>query len=162
MSTFLKTVKCIIFIIGICLVNYVGGVPNDARNLFITQTIFLAPYLVEFYNLLKIKSYLKWLIRLIWAAGILTIIANILGITGVITILKVDEVFKVMFNPTFFVPFQLNLPVNRYLLFAGIVYSSVFMGTITFESLLVLNKKLLKKRKEKESREGLVENVHSR
>lgn len=161
MSVFLKTVKFIIFVIGICLVNYVGGIPTDARNLFITQTIFLAPYLVEFYTLLKIKSYLKWLIRFIWAAGILAIILNILGVVGVITIVEVDKVFTVMFNEQFFVPFPLKIPVRTFLLLAGIVYSCVFIGTITLDYLIVLNKKLLKKRQGKEGRKELSANVSS-
>jgi hypothetical protein len=160
-SAFLKTVKFIIFVVGLFLVNYVGGVPTDARNLFITQTIFLAPYLVDFYPLLNIKSKLKWLIVIIWIAGILVFILNILGIVGVIVIEKVDETFMVMVNKQTVSLFSPEIPLKQYLLYIEVVYPLVFVGTITFEYFAALNKKMLEKKRGKKDGKGLTANVPS-
>jgi hypothetical protein len=161
----LKSVKIIIFGIGIFLVNYVGGIPKDAKNLFITQTIFFAPYLVDFHPLIGMKSNLKILARCIWGAGIFVFIANILGITGIITI----NDSKVIFDQYYVSPIELDIEVKNYLLFTGIVYSTVFTGTITLGYSIALNKHLLKKKKTKQAlkkkevaREELVENVSTR
>ncbi|MED2653618.1 hypothetical protein P4199_28855 [Bacillus thuringiensis] len=101
----MKTVKVIIFIIGICLINFVGGIPTDARNLFITHTIFLAQYLLEFYEFLSMKSHIKWLIWIIWGAGILAFLLNILGIAGIIIVKNM----KVILNPEYYMPLKINV-----------------------------------------------------
>ncbi|HDR7981245.1 TPA: hypothetical protein ACOQ39_005598 [Bacillus cereus] len=154
----MKTVKVIIFIIGICLINFVGGIPTDARNLFITHTIFLAPYLVEFYELLSLKSHMKWFIRLIWVAGILALVVNILGITGIIIVKEM----KVIFNPEYYIPLELNLGLRKYLLIQGCVYSVVFVGTITFHFIAVLNQKLLEVEKSKGKGKEMVDHASAR
>ncbi|KSU88924.1 hypothetical protein A2U94_07650 [Bacillus sp. VT 712] len=154
----MKTVKFIIFLVGIALVNYVGGIPTDARNLFISHTIFLAPLLVDFYGLLKVQSLLKWFIILIWLAGILTIVSNILGVAGVLTLVEK----KVVFNSQYYMPFDLSVHVHSYLLIVSCVYTFIFMGTITFDNIFALNKKIMKKQKKKTGREEMVTNVHPR
>ncbi|UTR09428.1 hypothetical protein MM300_16210 [Evansella sp. LMS18] len=126
----MKSIKLIIFIVGLFLINYIGGVPQDSKNLFITHTVFFAPILVEYYKLLKVKNFLKFFIYPIWIAGIMVITANILGIAGVIT---VTEAYRVIFNPEYFSIFSLNLYVTNYLLVLGIVYAAVFVGRLTFE-----------------------------
>jgi hypothetical protein len=158
----LKTAKFLIFVLGICLANYVGGIPKDAKNLFITQTIFFAPYIVDFYPLIKLKSNLKILTILIWGAGILAFVTNIIGVVGVITIHE----NMVVFSADYFSPFPLKISVNRYLLLVEIVYSIVFMGTITLDYTSAWNKRLLQKKKEKEkgkvSGKELVKHVSTR
>ncbi|EFV79582.1 hypothetical protein HMPREF1013_00181 [Bacillus sp. 2_A_57_CT2] len=161
----MKTVKIIIFVFGIFLASYVGGVPSDTKNLFITQTIFFAPYLVDFYPLIKMKSPLRFLSIFIWAAGISVFVANILGIAGIITIAQ----SKVIFDHSYAIPIPLNLEVNRYLLLAGIVYGTVFVGTLTLGYANAFDKHIIKKKKAKHAskkkevaREELVENVSTR
>lgn len=158
----LKSAKIVIFVIGIFLASYVGGIPKDAKNLFITQTIFFAPYLVDFYPLVKMKSKIKFLAIFLWGAGLFVFMANILGIAGIITISD----FRVVFDKSYALPIPYNLKVSTYLLWAGIVYGTVFMGTLTLGYANALDKHIIKKNKAKQAskkkevaREELVENV---
>ncbi|PEW64336.1 hypothetical protein CN448_27395 [Bacillus cereus] len=141
----MKTVKVIIFIIGICLINFVGGIPTDARNLFITHTIFLAQYLLEFYEFLSMKSHIKWLIWIIWGAGILAFLLNILGIAGIIIVKNM----KVILNPEYYMPLKINIGIENFLLLQGCIYSIVFVGTITFQYIALFDQKLLEFEKSK-------------
>ncbi|KAA6442374.1 hypothetical protein [Bacillus atrophaeus] len=162
----MKTVKFLIFIIGLFLANYVGGIPQDAKNLFITQTIFFAPYLVDFHPLTKFKSPLRFLSLLIWFAGIILLVANILGITGITTI--VDS--KVTFNSDYVFPIPLDVSVEDYLLYGCIVYSAVFVGTLTLNYTIAFDQHMMRKKDKKkkqhasskDSREGLMERVSTR
>lgn len=157
------SVKFLIFAIGIFLANFVGGVPEDSRNLFITHTIFFAPYLVDYYLLTKVKSGLKWIIIIIWGVGIFVFVANILGI---VTILTIKE-YNVVINPDYYSPFNVSIPVNIYLLLAGSAYMAIFMGCLCFKYLEDLNERLLAKKelkreekaKKQDSREEMVKNV---
>lgn len=157
----MRTVKILIFIFGIGLTNYIGGIPNDARNLFITHTIFFAPYLVDFYPLTKIRSNIKWIIYLLWGVGILTFAANILGVGAVITI----EDSRVIFNQNYYSPFHLNMSISLYLKLIGYVYAAVFMGGICFKYITDFDKRMVAKRSKKKeerkkvTREELVKNV---
>lgn len=163
----MRTVKFVIFILGICLANYVGGIPQDARNLFITQTIFFAPYLLDFSPLLKLNFPIKIVAVLIWAAGIIILMANILGVTGIITI--VDS--KIIFAQGYVSPIPLNVKVETYIRIAGIVYGAVFLGSITLDYTFAFNKYIMEKKMKKkkkqhasnnEVREGLMERVSTR
>lgn len=145
----LKSVKFVIFIIGLFLANYVGGIPQDARNLFITQTIFFASYLVDFYPLTKLKSPLKLLILILWAAGIITAIANILGVLGILTI--IDS--KITLNPDYVFPIPLDLKVSTFLLTSGIVYSAVFTGTLTLNYTKVLDQRIMMKKENRKKKQ---------
>ncbi|NOP79606.1 hypothetical protein HNV23_08920 [Bacillus paranthracis] len=163
----MKTVKALIFLLGICLANFVGGIPTDARNLFITHTIFFAPYLVDFYPMLSLKSFLKWVIRPIWVAGIIVFAANMLGIAGVITVQDSEEV---VFSESYYSPFSLDWSINNYLLILSLVYVTVFVGSLTLGHLVKVDDKLVQKAKEKEGEKekdkgkgkGMVEHVSSR
>ncbi|PAE61149.1 hypothetical protein CHH88_04585 [Bacillus subtilis] len=145
----MRSVKSIIFIIGLFLANYVGGIPQDARNLFITQTIFFAPYLVDFHPLTKLKSPLRFLTLIIWLAGIIIFAANILGIAGILTI--IDS--KVTFNPDYVFPIPLDLKVKTYLVNAGIVYGAVFMGTLLLNYTKVYDENIMKKKENKKKKQ---------
>lgn len=151
----MRTVKSIIFVIGIFLINYVGGMPQDSRNLFITHTIFLAPLLVDCYPLLKIESFVKWIVRIIYVAGILILMANILGVAGIITVDPQSSNF--IFSPDYYTIFELNTNIQTYLLSAGIVYASVFLATLTFSYKLNIN---LERESNKE-RKGMKKHVHT-
>ncbi len=155
----LKSVKVLIFFLGIGLANFVGGLPTDARNLFITHTIFFAPYLVDFFPMLNLKSFLKWVIRPIWVAGIFVFAANMLGIAGVITV-KDSE--AIIFNKSYYAPFDLDWSINNYLLILSLVYAAVFFSSLTFSHLVELDDKLVQNGKEKEKGKGMVEHVPSR
>ncbi|MCP1164812.1 hypothetical protein NKS31_17745 [Bacillus sp. 1813sda1] len=159
----MKSVKVLIFFLGIGLTNFVGGLPTDARNLFITHTIFFAPYLVDFFPMLNLKSFLKWVVRPIWAAGIFVFAANILGIAGVITV-KDSE--AVVFNKSYYAPFDLDWSINNYLLILTLVYVAVFFSSLTFGHAVELDDKLVQKEKENEKEKGkgkgMVEHVPSR
>ncbi|MDA2113027.1 hypothetical protein PDN13_28760 [Bacillus cereus] len=163
----LKSVKLLIFCLGIFLANFVGGLPSDARNLFITHTIFFAPYLVDFFPLLKLKNILIWIIIPIWGAGIIVFLANILGIAGVIT---VKDSKTVVFSSAYYTPFDLNLSINNYLLTLCIVYAAVFVSSIAFGHLVNQDDKLAQNEKEEKEEKGkgkgkgkgMVEHVPSR
>ncbi|WP_144473095.1 hypothetical protein [Bacillus pumilus] len=137
--------KVIVFIVGIFLANYVGGIPNDARNLFITQTIFFVPYLIDFYPLVLMKSQLKYLTHVIFSTGIIIFSTNILGIMGVIII----ENNRILFNQDYVTAVQLNIELNNYLLIAGIIYVIVFIGTLMFKVLLKFNSHFEEKKRNK-------------
>lgn len=124
----LKSVKLIVFVVGIFLINYVGGIPEDSRNLFITHTIFLAPLLIDFFPLLKINNIWKWPIKIFWAAGILALITNILGVVGII---QITDGYNVLFSSGYYSIFNMNMPVNTFLLLLQIVYALIFTGTLT-------------------------------
>ncbi|AGN35083.1 MULTISPECIES: hypothetical protein [Bacillus] len=147
----MRSVKSIIFVVGLILANYVGGIPQDARNLFITQTIFFSPYLVDFYPILKklLNRPLKILAGLIWAAGISILLANILGITGIITI--IDS--KISFVQDYVSPISLNLKVKTYLLIACVVYTAVFVGSITLNYTIAFDEYLKKKKMNKKQKQ---------
>ncbi|MFK4461885.1 hypothetical protein [Bacillus safensis] len=137
--------KVIVFIVGIFLANYVGGIPNDARNLFITQTIFFVPYLIDFYPLVLMKSQLKYLTHVIFSMGIIIFSTNILGIMGVIII----ENNRILFNQDYVTAVRLNIELNNYLLIAGIIYVIVFIGTLMLKVLLEFNSHFEEKKRNK-------------
>ncbi|WP_330948902.1 hypothetical protein [Virgibacillus sp. MG-45] len=150
----MKTVKIIIFFIGIFLINYVGGVPHDARNLFITHTIFVAPYLVDFHRLLSVKTFLKFFIIPVFIAGIIVLMLNILGVAGIL-IVNHEEV--VTFSSNYIPVFSLEFEVSNYLKMVSIVYAMVFTGTITMMHNLNESYQIEKKQSGKE----LAKSVHT-
>ncbi|WP_342474694.1 hypothetical protein NST32_05250 [Bacillus sp. FSL L8-0215] len=154
----MKTVKSIIFLVGVCLANVVAGIPYDSKNLFITHTIFLAPYLVDYYPLLKLeKPGVRWLIRIIWVAGILMLISNILGVTGVLTVVD----FNVVFGQGVISIVKFKIPLDIYILISVAVYLSVFGAPLiikTYHSEYekhTLEKKM-KKKKQQSNTNGVV------
>ncbi|RAU04223.1 hypothetical protein DEJ55_11105 [Bacillus pumilus] len=152
----MKTVKCIIFFLGAALINFVVGIPHDTKNLFITHTIFLAPYLVDYFPLLKTKSFLlKILIYPIWIAGITIMILNILGIFGVITLVSSRLVFAQEYVAV--IPF--DVPFYTYIRVAVIVYAFVFIATLTLRYDLEYDKRVmerkLKKKKPQSAKNGV-------
>ncbi|WP_407974632.1 hypothetical protein AB6L51_03195 [Bacillus altitudinis] len=155
----MKTVKSIIFLVGVGLANVVVGLPHDAKNLFITHTIFLAPYLVDYYPLLKLeKPGVRWLIRIIWVAGILMLISNILGVTGVFTVVD----FNVVFGQGVISIVKFKIPLDIYILISIAVYASVFGAPLiikTYHSEYekhTLEKKMNKKKKQQSNTNGVV------
>lgn len=134
----MNTIKIIVFVIGVFLINFVVGFPYDARNIFITHTIFYVPYILEFHRLLIIQfdRLISWVIKIIYAIGIGILIMNTLGILGVITI---DADSKILyFSESYVLPFSINIAYNNYILTAGIVYAVVFIGSMLFEHLIFL------------------------
>lgn len=150
----MKSVKTIIFFVGLFLINYVGGIPQDTRNLFISHAVFFAPYLTDFFPLLKIKSFLKWIIYPIWIAGIIVLALNIIGIAGVLKI----ESSHVVVMQGYYSLIKIDIPLNTYLFWSCVVYLTVFMASILFNYVLEYDKKL-SKRKTKKPRKEMVENV---
>lgn len=110
-----------------------------------------SPYLVDFYPILKklLNRPLKILAGLIWAAGISILLANILGITGIITI--IDS--KISFVQDYVSPISLNLKVKTYLLIACVVYTAVFVGSITLNYTIAFDEYLKKKKMNKKQKQ---------
>lgn len=136
----LNTIKILVFVIGICLINFVVGFPYDMRNLFITHTIFFTPYILEFHKYLVVQFdiLICWIIRFIYSFGFLILGVNILGILGII---EVDKELKTIgFSNSYVLPLHFNMAYNKYILIAGIAYVLVFIGLLVFEHLIQLQK----------------------
>ncbi|MGG1684869.1 hypothetical protein [Pseudalkalibacillus sp. NRS-1564] len=157
----MKSIKVIIFAVGICLANFVGGIPSDSRNLFITHSIFFSPILLEFYPLLEIKSFFKWIVKFIWFAGIIAMIANILGVIGILTIATVDDaqkVYEVTLNSDYSLGYSFGMGINNFLLCIQLVYATVFLGTLTLSHWIKLDNNI---QKGKDAGKGMEKHVHS-
>ncbi|PIC63458.1 hypothetical protein CSV79_11730 [Sporosarcina sp. P13] len=136
----MNTVKVLVFLIGIFLINIVVGFPYDMRNLFITHTIFFVPYILEFhkYLIIKFDKIISWIIRFIYTFGVFILFTNISGILGII---EVDKDLKsITFSDTYALPFSFSIDYYNYILIAGISYSSVFISVVVFEHLIQLQK----------------------
>lgn len=141
----MKYIKGIVFGISIILASYVGGIPTDIRNLFISQTIFFVPYLLDFYPLVLVKSQLKYITTGIFIVGIIVTFMNILGVIGILTI--VDN--RVTFHHDYFIAIPFNLEINIYLLIVGIVYVTIFIGTMAINTMYDMNKHFEDKKRSK-------------
>ena len=141
----MKFIKGIVFGISIILASYVGGIPTDIRNLFISQTIFFVPYLLEFYPLVLVKSQLKYITTSIFIVGIIVTFMNILGVIGILTIVE----NKVIFHHDYFIAIPFSLEIDIYLLIVGIVYVIIFIGTMAINTLYEMNQHFESKKRNK-------------
>jgi|GEM_PF-4167170 len=136
----MKTIKLVIFLLSLFLINYVGGMPTDLKNLFITHTIFFTPYFLELHQLLRIKfdRFVYFIIRGVYGYGVFTMVCNILGIFGII---KMDVKTKnLQFNEEYWLPFHLEIGYDKYILIATIAYVFAFVSTIMFSHMVGLQK----------------------
>lgn len=136
----MKTIKLVIFLLSLFLINYVGGMPTDLKNLFITHTIFFTPIFLELHQLLCIKfdRLVYYITRGVYTYGILTMVCNILGIFGII-IMDV-ETKKLHLNEEYWLPFPLEIGYDKYILIATIAYVFAFASTIMFSHMIGLQK----------------------
>lgn len=112
--------------------------PRDMKNLFITHTVFLMPYLLDLHKLLVVKFHLliSWLIRGVYWAGIITLIMNMLGVIG--GIIVDEETRKINLSPNYALPFSIDFGYDVYIGLASVIYAAVFMCTLAFEHLIEL------------------------
>ncbi|WP_400194632.1 hypothetical protein [Lysinibacillus telephonicus] len=138
----MNTIKVVVFFLGIFLINYVGGMPTDLKNLFITHTIFLVPYLLDFHPYLKIKfdKFVLIIVRVIYTLGIIVLVINIFGIFGIIQVNVEKKEF--FLNGEYWLPFSFGIGYYKYILFASLVYVAVFMGTLGFRHMVTIQESI--------------------
>ena len=120
------------------LINYVGGLPSDLRNLYITHTIFFTPYFLELHSLLSIKfdRIVYYIIRGVYVISVIVIMGNIGGIFG---LLQLDpKTQKMHLNDEYLLPISFELMYDKYILVATLVYISVFIATMVFSHMIQL------------------------
>lgn len=155
--------KIFVFVVALILINYIGGVPHDSKNLFISHLVFFAPILLEYHKLLRIKTtLLKSLIVVIFVAGLLALVTNTLG---VLEILIVNKDHQIVRNPDYLL-IWFDISIIGYTIIAGLTYAAVFGLNLISNAIISLDKRLVKARKEqlkvkqgKEKREELVSDV---
>ncbi|AOH53363.1 hypothetical protein ABE28_003285 [Peribacillus muralis] len=146
----MKSIKCIVLVASLFLINYVGGVPGDLKNLFITHTIFLTPYILELHKFLLVKfdNIVYWIVRIIYGLGCTVLITNILGIFGILT-MNAKKSFVI--NKDYSLPVPFSIGYDRYILIATLIYVAIFMVTILFDHLVYLQVNANKEESEKEN-----------
>lgn len=132
----MKVIKLMVFFISLFLINYIGGIPTDLKNLFITHLIFLIPMMLELYSHLfvNINKVLHIVTICIFASTVIVCTALILGIFNIIVLNGESlELSKDFIN---LIPFQVE--INPFVLFCTIVYVTTFMYTLLFSHLPTL------------------------
>lgn len=146
--------KCLIFIIGLVLIRYVGGIPEDSNNFFIAQFIFFATFLVDYFKYITIENIIIKTLSIIgFIAGIIVIVLNILGIMGIIIIGEINNVYLLMFNKDYYMGISNISTLYSFMNVTSIVYIYVFFSKLVFENRLIEN--------EKNKEKGVVSNVHA-
>ncbi|HJA41354.1 MAG TPA: hypothetical protein H9667_07545 [Firmicutes bacterium] len=121
-----RVAKKIIFVLGLCLLNFVTGIPYDSQNLFISHTIFLIPYLVDLLPLYLIKFEQLWLKCIVSGVFWIGIIVFVLNMLGVMEVILITDAQFVVFSGNFLLNFGLSVKVQAYLLFLTCIYVLVF------------------------------------
>lgn len=135
----MNTIKFFVFIFSLVLINYVGGVPTDLKNLFITHTIFFIPYFLDLHQLLNIKfdKVVYWIIRIVYVIGCVALVGNISGIFGLILYDNVNNTFSL--NNDYWLPFSTGIEYDRYILFVTITYVLIYCTNL-FKHMILLEK----------------------
>lgn len=127
----MKTVKWVIFLSGLILINFVVGMPGDMRNYFATHLVFLSPLLFEYHSILSVKtnSFNRFLINLFYVGGLIALAVNISGVFGVFELVNIEGSSSLVFSGDFAHNF-ISLPLNSVILGLTLVYVFLFTGTV--------------------------------
>lgn len=128
----MNSAKFLIFFVGIFITNFVVGVPTDARNLFASHVLFMAPLVVDYHRLLQIRIWIRWIIYGLYIPILFALGVNIIGLFGAFKFAG-EAPYKVQFNKGEFLSWQLNVPLDSLLLALSIVYTVTFAGTVAFQ-----------------------------
>lgn len=149
---FLTIIRIVIFIIGLILIRYVGGVPTDSRNFFITQFVFFISFLLDYHKFIFIEhKFVKVLIYFGYIAGFFILMLNILGIFGIISIVEDGVNYFLIFNESYQLGNKHLIEMTNFMNVGAIAYLYIFFSMIAFEQRLYPKKRL--------KTEGVVQNV---
>lgn len=134
----MKVIKLFIFVFSLFLINYVGGIPTDLKNLFIAHFIFLVPLMLELYSHMNVKlnKLQHYTAIFIFASTCIVLVIIFLGIGNIV---KLNGDFLV-FNKEFLLHFPVQITIYSFIRFSTIVYVVSFAYTMLFSHLLELTK----------------------
>ncbi|TYS14287.1 hypothetical protein FZC78_19225 [Rossellomorea vietnamensis] len=139
----MRSIKIVLFFIGIILMRYVGGVPTDSHNFFITHFVFFTPFLLDYYKLLSVENKLiKFFVILGFAAGIGILLLNIIGIFQIVEITGDVHSYTLTISNEYYMGFDNLMSMPFFLNLSGVVYGYIFFGYIVFEDLINVSPKI--------------------
>lgn len=125
----------VVFLVGLVLIRYVGGMPTDTNNFFITQFVFFAPFLVDFYKYVKIeKKIIQYFAIAGLVAGIFVLLLNFFGILGIVQIEVHEKSFNLIFNSAYAMGITRIMELSNFLNAGAVAYLYIFIMSIVFEN----------------------------
>lgn len=126
--------KIALFFVGLVLIRYVGGMPEDTNNFFITQFVFFAPFLVDFYKLVKVEKKIIQLLALIgFIAGLIVLLLNFFGILGIVQVEMHDDSFNLIFNSAYAMGITRIMELSNFMNIGAVAYMYIFTMSIVFD-----------------------------
>lgn len=132
----MKIIKIVLFLVGLVLIRYVGGVPNDSHNFFITHFIFITPFFLDYCKLWTIENKLfKVLLVFGFLAGIPMLLLNVIGIFQIVEISGATGTYNLTFSPEYYMGFNNLMTMPFFLNISGVIYTYIFVCFILLEDL---------------------------